>query len=107
MRSVAREFNQSETTFVLPPTRPAASWRLRSFTPAGAEVGRRRPQRARRAGGGWPWLAASSSTPNARRRAAQEFEDLLPWQVKAGGMPEALPPGESRRCTARKSAALA
>ncbi len=39
MRSVAREFNQSETTFVLPPTRPAATWRLRSFTPAGAEVG--------------------------------------------------------------------
>jgi trans-2,3-dihydro-3-hydroxyanthranilate isomerase len=38
MRAVAREFNQSETTFVLPATRPGAIWRLRSFTPAGAEV---------------------------------------------------------------------
>lgn len=35
---IAREFNQSETTFVLPPTRPEADWRLRSFTAAGAEV---------------------------------------------------------------------
>ena len=31
-RRIAREFNQSETTFVLPPTRPQADWRLRSFT---------------------------------------------------------------------------
>lgn len=38
MRAVAREFNQSETTFVLPATQPGATWRLRSFTPAGAEV---------------------------------------------------------------------
>jgi trans-2,3-dihydro-3-hydroxyanthranilate isomerase len=38
MRAMAREFNQSETTFVLPPTRPGATSRLRSFTPAGAEV---------------------------------------------------------------------
>src|SRR5258706_5096463 len=35
---IAREFNQSETTFVLPPTRPHADWRLRSFTAAGVEV---------------------------------------------------------------------
>jgi trans-2,3-dihydro-3-hydroxyanthranilate isomerase len=35
---IAREFNQSETTFLLPPTRPEADWRLRSFTPTGAEV---------------------------------------------------------------------
>ncbi|MEU6988580.1 PhzF family phenazine biosynthesis protein [Streptomyces sp. NPDC046324] len=38
MRAVAREFNQSETTFVLPPTLPGAHRRLRSFTPSGAEV---------------------------------------------------------------------
>jgi len=37
-RRIAREFNQSETTFVLPPTRPKADWRLRSFTAAGVEV---------------------------------------------------------------------
>jgi trans-2,3-dihydro-3-hydroxyanthranilate isomerase len=35
---IAREFNQSETTFVLPPTRPQADWRLRSFTAGGVEV---------------------------------------------------------------------
>lgn len=35
---IAREFNQSETTLVLPPTRPDADWRLRSFTPKGVEV---------------------------------------------------------------------
>ena len=38
LQRIAREFNQSETTFLLPPTRPAADWRLRSFTPAGIEV---------------------------------------------------------------------
>lgn len=38
MQRIAREFNQSETTFLLPPTRPEADWRLRSFTPMGAEV---------------------------------------------------------------------
>jgi trans-2,3-dihydro-3-hydroxyanthranilate isomerase len=38
MRAIAREFNQSETTFVLRPSVPGATWRLRSFTPIGAEV---------------------------------------------------------------------
>jgi trans-2,3-dihydro-3-hydroxyanthranilate isomerase len=38
LQRIAREFNQSETTFLLPPTRPDADWRLRSFTAAGAEV---------------------------------------------------------------------
>ena len=33
---IAREFNQSETTFVMPPTRPQADWRLRSFTAGGS-----------------------------------------------------------------------
>jgi PhzF family phenazine biosynthesis protein len=37
-RRIAREFNQSETTFLLPPTRPEADWRLRSFSAAGVEV---------------------------------------------------------------------
>jgi trans-2,3-dihydro-3-hydroxyanthranilate isomerase len=35
---IAREFHQSETTFVMRPTRAAADWRLRSFTAAGVEV---------------------------------------------------------------------
>lgn len=38
MRAIAREFNQSETTFLLRPSLPGATWRLRSFTPIGVEV---------------------------------------------------------------------
>jgi len=36
LRAIAREFNQSETTFLLRPTAARADWRLRSFTPIGA-----------------------------------------------------------------------
>ena len=32
MLAIAREFNHSETTFILPPRRANADWRLRSFT---------------------------------------------------------------------------
>jgi trans-2,3-dihydro-3-hydroxyanthranilate isomerase len=57
MQKIAREFNQSETTFVLPATRTTADWRLRSFTPAGKE--------AFGAGhntlGAWWWLAESGA----------------------------------------------
>ena len=45
---IAREFNQSETTFVMPPTRPKADWRLRSLQRAARKFRRRRPQHARR-----------------------------------------------------------
>jgi trans-2,3-dihydro-3-hydroxyanthranilate isomerase len=38
MRRLALEFNQAETTFILPPTTPAAHHRLRSFTATGTEV---------------------------------------------------------------------
>jgi len=55
MQRIAREFNRSETTFLLPPTRAEADWRLRSYTPAGKE--------AFGAGhntlGAWWWLAES------------------------------------------------
>ena len=37
LQDVAREFNYSETTFILPPRQANANWRLRSFTPS-AEV---------------------------------------------------------------------
>ena len=37
MAAIAREFNLSETTFVLPPDTPEAAVRFRWFTP-GAEV---------------------------------------------------------------------
>lgn len=38
MKLVSREFNQAETTFVLRPSRPGATYRLRSFTVPGHEV---------------------------------------------------------------------
>jgi trans-2,3-dihydro-3-hydroxyanthranilate isomerase len=55
MRAVAREFNQSETTFILPPTRSGATRRLRSFTPSGAEV----VGAGHNALGAWWWLATT------------------------------------------------
>jgi trans-2,3-dihydro-3-hydroxyanthranilate isomerase len=52
---LAREFNQSETTFLFPPTRAEADWRLRSFTAAGIEVF----GAGHNALGAWWWLAAT------------------------------------------------
>jgi Phenazine biosynthesis-like protein len=73
MRAVAREFNQSETTFVVPPTRPGATWRLRFFTAAGAEVVGADTTRSAR-GGGWPRRGGSNSTPRAGRRSRRRSE---------------------------------
>lgn len=56
LRQIAREFNQSETTFLLPPTRTDADWRLRSFTAAGAEVFGAGGHNSL---GAWWWLAAA------------------------------------------------
>lgn len=53
MKAIAREFNQSETTFILTPTDPAATVRLRSFTPNGSEVF----GAGHNALGAWLWLA--------------------------------------------------
>ncbi|HEX9580027.1 MAG TPA: PhzF family phenazine biosynthesis protein [Gemmatimonadales bacterium] len=53
MQSVAREFNQVETTFLLPATRPGADWRLRCFTASGSEVF----GVGHNALGAWWWLA--------------------------------------------------
>jgi trans-2,3-dihydro-3-hydroxyanthranilate isomerase len=55
MRAVAREFNQSETTFVQRSTVAAATRRLRSFTPTGQEV----YGAGHNALGAWLWLASS------------------------------------------------
>ena len=54
MRAIAREFNQSETTFVTAPTRSEAAWRLRSFTAAGVEAGGAPGTTRSAPGGGWP-----------------------------------------------------
>jgi PhzF family phenazine biosynthesis protein len=91
MRAVAREFNQSETTFVLPATRSGATWRLRSFTPAGAEV----VGAGHNALGAWWWLACSGRIElDAEGGAAawQEIGDrVLPLKVSGrNGRPDAI-----------------
>ena len=80
MRAVAREFNQSETTFLLRPSLPGATVRLRSFTPAGAEVG----GAGHNALGAWVWLEA------AGRLSADELSSGQP----GAGQPGAGGPGQ-------------
>ncbi|MEV4349865.1 PhzF family phenazine biosynthesis protein [Actinoplanes sp. NPDC049596] len=58
MQAIAREFNQSETTFLLRPTDDGADWWLRSFTPAGVEV----DGAGHNALGAWLWLADQGLT---------------------------------------------
>lgn len=82
MRRLAREFNQSETTFLLPPTRPKADWRLRSFTPAGIEV----TGAGHNALGAWWWLAEAGRLELSGPRTVfqQELgEHVLPVEVLA------------------------
>jgi trans-2,3-dihydro-3-hydroxyanthranilate isomerase len=86
---VAREFNQSETTFLLPSTAGDATWRLRSFTPAGAEVF----GAGHNALGAWWWLASACRlelAPGATRFTQQLGDRVLPVEVIAGdrGAPE-------------------
>jgi trans-2,3-dihydro-3-hydroxyanthranilate isomerase len=80
LRRIAREFNQSETTFVMPPTRAEADWRLRSFTAAGAEVF----GAGHNALGAWWWLAQAGKLPltEGPRTFHQEIgERVLPVTV--------------------------
>jgi PhzF family phenazine biosynthesis protein len=113
MRAVAREFNQSETTFLLPPTQPAATWRLRSFTPAGAEV----TGAGHNALGAWWWLATTGRLAldaDGGARPAQEIGGrVLPVEVTGrDGRPEAIvmeqaPPQPGRTVTDREELAAA
>jgi trans-2,3-dihydro-3-hydroxyanthranilate isomerase len=82
---IAREFNQSETTFVLPPTRPDADWRLRSFSAAGVEVFGAGGHNTL---GAWWWLAEAgrldlgSAKASAERHFHQEIGDrVLPVTI--------------------------
>jgi trans-2,3-dihydro-3-hydroxyanthranilate isomerase len=107
MPAVAREFNQSETTFVLPPARPGATWRLRSFTPAGAEV----VGAGHNVLGAWWWLATAGRIEldaEGGAALAQEIGDrVLPVEVTGrNGRPEAIvieqaPPELGRTVTDR------
>ena len=103
MQALAREFNQSETTFVLPPSLDGATWRLRSFTPAGAEVF----GAGHNALGAWWWLVVSGRVAlddDGGAAPVQEIgERLLPVQVTGrDGRPDAIvmeqaPPELGRR----------
>lgn len=90
MRAIAREFNQSETTFVLRPSRPGATVRLRSFTPAGVEVG----GAGHNALGAWLWLetAGRLASAAAGRGLRQEIAgQVLPVEVRRqAGQPAAV-----------------
>ncbi|MDR7381424.1 PhzF family phenazine biosynthesis protein [Promicromonospora iranensis] len=78
MQAIAREFNQSETTFVVRPERPGADQRLRSFTPAGVEVF----GAGHNAMGAWIWLAQSGRLDPDRDTFVQQIgDDLLKVRV--------------------------
>jgi trans-2,3-dihydro-3-hydroxyanthranilate isomerase len=87
MRAIAREFNQSETAFLLRPSRAGATWRLRSFTPIGAEVF----GAGHNALGAWLWLAASGRLPDGGHLTQEIGPDVLPVEViRAPGRPVAV-----------------
>jgi trans-2,3-dihydro-3-hydroxyanthranilate isomerase len=102
MRAIAREFNQSETTFVVAPTRAEAAWRLRSFTPAGVEVG----GAGHNALGAWWWLAAAGRLELEDGGAAlvQELGGrVLPVEViGADGRPRAIAMDQERPVLGRR-----
>jgi trans-2,3-dihydro-3-hydroxyanthranilate isomerase len=84
MRAIAREFNQSETTFVLGAPDGRADVRFRSFTPTGEEVG----GAGHNIVGAWIWLAAAGRLPVGQESFVQEIgDDLLRVRVtRAGGV---------------------
>ena len=88
LRAIAREFNQSETTFLLRPTAAEADWRLRSFTPIGAEVF----GAGHNALGAWLWLITAGRVPADRSRFVQQIgDDLLPVVVhRTPGRPDVV-----------------
>jgi trans-2,3-dihydro-3-hydroxyanthranilate isomerase len=103
MQQIAREFNQSETTFLLPPTRPEADWRLRSFTPTGVEVS----GAGHNALGAWWWLAEAGRLALSGSRTvfqqeigqhvlsvevlAEQGKEGEPWRPTAIGMRQTAP----------------
>jgi trans-2,3-dihydro-3-hydroxyanthranilate isomerase len=87
MRAIAREFNQSETTFLVRPSLPGATVRLRSFTPAGVEVG----GAGHNALGAWLWLEAAGRLASADATGGLRQEiagQVLPVElVRKDGQP--------------------
>lgn len=106
LQALAREFNHSETAFVLGGS--GADWRLRSFTPSGAEVF----GAGHNALGAVVWLAASGRLDSTRSSFAQAIGDetyiVTVSQVDRNGAHVAIrqsPP--ERRATFDDGSALA
>lgn len=76
MQLVTREMNLSETTFVLPPTRPGADYQVRIFTPA-TEV----PY------AGHPSIGTAWHLASAKRIPARPPSTRVHQEVKAGVLP--------------------
>ena len=84
MRAIAREFNQSETTFLLRPSLPGATVRLRSYTPAGVEVG----GAGHNALGAWLWLEAAGRLATVDGLRQEIAGQVLPVEVlRTAGQP--------------------
>ncbi|WP_460434095.1 PhzF family phenazine biosynthesis protein [Angustibacter speluncae] len=78
MAAVARELNQSETTFLVAPSADGADVRLRSFTPGGVEV----LGAGHNAMGAWIWLATAGGLDPERSDFHQQIgDDVLPVTV--------------------------
>lgn len=83
MRKIAREFNQSETTFILTPESSQADWLLRSFTATGTEVF----GAGHNALGAWWWLGEQGRLGgvDGRHTFRQQIgERVLPVEVSSG-----------------------
>lgn len=77
MQAIAREFNQSETTFIVKPDLDGADWQLRSFTPIGAEVG----GAGHNALGACLWLAHARLPLDREHFVQQIGQDLFPVRI--------------------------
>ena len=79
MQSIASEFNLSETTFPLPPTRPGADYRLRIFTPTAELPFAGHPSI------GSAWVLQSLGRLGAGDRTQECGAGVLPITVSADG----------------------
>jgi PhzF family phenazine biosynthesis protein len=77
LAAVAREFSQPETSFLVRPSLPGATVRIRSFTPAGAEVG----GAGHNALGAWVWLEAAGRLGPGGSLAQEIGGRVLPVEV--------------------------
>ncbi len=92
MQCMARWTNLSETTFVLPPTTPAADYRLRIFTPGGELPFAGHPT----LGSAHAWLERGG-TPKGPDSIVQECDaGLVKVQRRAGLLSFAAPPTRRR-----------